>query len=173
MILEQWFKLLKLAFPNNKKKGEKVAKVINIKDFLDPKRDVKKLLTEPQKLNKCLVAERDELANFDISAPLCVLCDKEFTDNEQIFVEETLDESSEASVFLAYHRECFMSHLYDPQPTMEDVGNMLVNAVYSPNVCELCERTFSENLPFTDGNAYYCEECANSIGNLQKTEDQD
>ena len=144
-----------------------MANVIDIRDFIDPKEELKELLNELEGSNKYLTAKRDELKNFDISGPLCIICDEDFTDDEKIFVEERFVESDEPSVYLVYHRECFESYLNDPEPTMEDMGN----TVYSPNVCALCEQTFEEDLPFNDGDAYFCEECAKSFGNLPKAVD--
>jgi hypothetical protein len=96
------------------------------------------------------------------SAIFCPLCENDFSETEKIIaqVQMTVDE------VIFFRKKCFLFYLehFDEKPDW----NFINSHAWPKKICALCEFSFDEELTFTDGAAYFCEECAQKVPGAHK-----
>ena len=92
----------------------------------------------------------------------CPICEYDFSETEKIITKT----NTILFDFYLFHEECFRFYLehFGEEPDWEAINSYN----WPKNICALCELSFDEDLTFTDGGGYFCEECAPGIPGVYK-----
>ena len=165
-----------------------MAKVISIEEFLKDTLKVKSerlhsLLQEVDAYAKWEVWNKAEVEEYEQKyrekykveySACCPLCENEFEDDEKIHTEYNFitDDDGEGFSRMFFHEDCFNVYLEDKFDLMDiDEPEPETEPEINPNICALCEIEFDNELSYTDGEAYFCEECAQELSEVFKRDE--